>query len=54
MKRIFFLGAVVAALMTGGASTTLAQTEVSLLAPNPFRGTLNKVAGGFEPKTGQN
>lgn len=52
MKRIFFLGAVVAALMTGGASTTLAQTEVSLLAPNPFRGTLNKVAGGFEPKTG--
>ena len=38
--------------MTGGASTTLAQTEVSLLAPNPFRGTLHTVAGGFEPKTG--
>ena len=52
MKRIFFLGAVVAALMPGGAPITLAQTEVSLLAPNPFRGTLNKVAGGFEPKTG--
>ena len=52
MRRIFFLGAVVAALMPGGASITLAQTEVSLLAPNPFRGTLNKVAGGFEPKTG--
>jgi molybdate transport system substrate-binding protein len=52
MKRIFFLGAVVAALMPGAASIGLAQTEVSLLAPNPFRGTLNKVAGGFEPKTG--
>jgi molybdate transport system substrate-binding protein len=52
VKRIFFLGAVVAALMSGGASMPLAQTEVSLLAPNPFRGTLNKVAGGFEPKTG--
>jgi len=52
VTRNFFLGAVVAALMSGGAPITLAQTEVSLLAPNPFRGTLNKVAGGFEPKTG--
>jgi len=52
VKRIFFLGAVVAALMPGGASITLAQTEVSLLAPNPFRRTLDKVSGGFEPKTG--
>ncbi len=30
----------------------LAQTEVSLLAPNPFRRTLDKVTGGFEPRTG--
>ena len=52
MKRIFFLGAVVAALMAGAASITLAQTEVSLLAPNPFRRTLDKVSGGFEPQTG--
>ena len=52
MKRVFFLAAVVAAWLPGGASMALAQTEVSLLAPNPFRGTLNKVTGGFEPKTG--
>ena len=52
MKRVFFLAAVVAALLPGGASPALAQTEVSLLVPNPFRRTLDKVAGGFEPKTG--
>jgi molybdate transport system substrate-binding protein len=51
VKRVFLLGAVVAALMPG-ASMTLAQTEVSLLAPNPFRRTLDKVTGGFEPRTG--
>jgi molybdate transport system substrate-binding protein len=51
MKRVFFLGSM-AAVMLGAASVALAQTEVSLLAPNPFRGTLDKVAGGFEPKTG--
>src|SRR5436190_263705 len=38
--------------MCGGASVPLAQTEVSLLAPNPFRRTLDKVTAGFEPKTG--
>ena len=52
MKRVFFLVAVVAALLPGGASVALAQTEVSLLVPNPFRRTLDKVSGGFEPKTG--
>ena len=51
MKSVFFLGSM-AAVMLGAASVALAQTEVSLLAPNPFRGTLDKVAGGFEPKTG--
>jgi len=29
-----------------------AQTEVTLLAPNPIRGTLTKLLPGFEPKTG--
>ena len=29
-----------------------AQTEVTLLAPNPFRGPLDKVVAGFESKTG--
>ena len=52
MKRVFFLAAVVAALLPGAASMARAQTEVSLLVPNPFRRTLDKVAGGFEPKTG--
>jgi molybdate transport system substrate-binding protein len=41
-----------AALMLGGAAMAWAQTEVSLLAPNPFRRTLAKVTGGFEPRTG--
>jgi molybdate transport system substrate-binding protein len=52
VKRVLFLAAVVAALLPGGTSMALAQTEVSLLVPNPFRRTLDKVAGGFEPKTG--
>src|SRR5687767_16007618 len=50
--RVFFLAAVVTALLPGGVSMALAQSEVSLLVPNPFRRTLDKVAGGFEPKTG--
>src|SRR3954463_14619530 len=41
-----------AALIPGVAAIVRAQTEVSLLAPNPFRRTLDKVSGGFEPKTG--
>ena len=52
VRKVFLLAAVVAVLLPGGASTPLAQTGVSLLAPNPFRRTLDKVAGGFEPKTG--
>jgi molybdate transport system substrate-binding protein len=38
--------------MLCSAATARAQTEVTLLAPNPFRRTLDKVTGGFEPKTG--
>lgn len=52
MRRNFWLAALVGALLLGVASPAHAQTEVTLLAPNPFRRTLDKVAGGFEPKTG--
>src|SRR3954469_12344376 len=34
------------------ASTARAQTEVTLLAPNPFRGVLQEYVKGFEPQSG--
>ena len=51
MKYLFSLVAAVA-LLLGISSTMRAQTEVTLLAPNPFRGSLDKVAPGFQSKTG--
>ena len=50
MKYILSLAAIGTLLL--GISTARAQTEVSLLVPNPFRGTLNKVVPGFESKSG--
>ena len=41
-----------AALLLGISSSARAQSEVTLLAPNPFRGALNKVVPGFDSKTG--
>jgi molybdate transport system substrate-binding protein len=38
--------------LLGIAASARAQTEVTLLAPNPIRRTLDKVVAGFEPKTG--
>jgi molybdate transport system substrate-binding protein len=43
---------IIGALLFVISSAARAQTEVSLLAPNPVRGTLRKVVPGFEPKTG--
>ncbi len=42
----------VGALLLGISSSACAQTEVSLLVPNPFRGSLDKLVPGFESKTG--
>jgi molybdate transport system substrate-binding protein len=43
---------VIGALLFAISSTAGAQTEVSLLVPNPVRGTLTKVVPSFETKTG--
>ena len=51
MKYLFSLAAV-AALLFGISSSACAQTQVTLLVPNPFRGSLDKVVPGFESKTG--
>jgi molybdate transport system substrate-binding protein len=51
VKRLFQLLAVCAVLISVSASAK-AQTEVTLLAPNPFRRTLDKMISGFESKTG--
>src|SRR5580765_3539587 len=51
VKYLFSLVAA-GALLLGISSTMRAQTEVTLLAPNPFRGSLDKVAPGFQSKTG--
>jgi molybdate transport system substrate-binding protein len=42
----------IGALLLGISSSARAQTEVTLLAPNPFRGSLDKLVAGFESKTG--
>lgn len=51
MKYLFSLFAA-AVLLLGLSLSARAQTEVTLLVPNPFRGSLDKVAPGFEGKTG--
>jgi len=51
VKYLFSLLAT-SALFLGFASSAGAQTEVTLLAPNPIRRSIDKVAPGFEPKTG--
>ena len=42
----------VVALLLGISFSARAQTEITLLAPNPVRSAITKVAPGFEPKTG--
>jgi molybdate transport system substrate-binding protein len=42
----------VLALILAASSGVSAQTEVTLLAPNPYRRTLDKLVTGFEMKTG--
>ena len=44
--------AVVVALALGIPSTTRAQTEITLLSPNPIETTINKLVADFEAKTG--
>lgn len=39
-------------LLLGISSGACAQAQVTLLVPNPFRGSLDKLAPGFEGKTG--
>jgi molybdate transport system substrate-binding protein len=51
MKRLSIWLALTAFLLTA-TSSARAQTEVSLLAPNPFRGVLQEYVAGFEGKTG--
>jgi molybdate transport system substrate-binding protein len=51
VKYLFTLAAV-GALLVGISSSAQAQTEVTLLVPNPFRGSLDKLVPGFESKTG--
>ena len=50
MKYLFSLAAI-GALLLGISSSARAQSEVTLLAPNPIRGALDKVAPGFDGKT---
>ncbi len=51
MKSLILSVAAIA-LLFGIVPSGRAQTEVTLLAPNPIRGALDKVAPGFEGKTG--
>jgi molybdate transport system substrate-binding protein len=51
VKYLFSLVAA-CALLLGISLSACAQTEVTLLAPNPFRRSLDKVVLGFESKTG--
>jgi molybdate transport system substrate-binding protein len=51
VKSLLSLAAVIAVLL-GISPNARAQTEVTLLAPNPFRRTLDKVVSGFGTKTG--
>ena len=51
MKYLFSFVTIVA-LLLGISSGARAQTEVTLLVPNPFRGSLDKLVPGFESKIG--
>src|SRR5690348_2290938 len=51
VKHLFSLLAL-GALLLSMSSSAHSQTEVTLLVPNPFRGSLDKLVGGFESKTG--
>lgn len=51
MKYLFLLAAL-GALLLGISSSARAQTKVTLLVPNPFRGSLDKLVPGFESKRG--
>lgn len=51
MKYLFSLVAV-GMLLLGISLSASAQTEVSLLVPNPFRGSVDKLIPDFESKTG--
>jgi len=50
--KYLFSFVAIGALLLGISSSTRAQTEVTLLVPNPFRGSLDKLVPGFETKTG--
>ena len=50
--KYLFSFVAIGALLLGISSSAQAQTEVTLLGPNPFRGTLTKLVTGFESKTG--
>jgi molybdate transport system substrate-binding protein len=43
---------VAAAVLLGVVCTTSAQTEITLLSPNPIEETINKVVADFQAKTG--
>jgi len=45
-------GAVVVALALGVPSSARAQSEITLLSPNPIEATINKLVADFEAKTG--
>ena len=51
MKRVFSWAAV-CVLLLGISPSVHGQTEVTLLAPNPVRRTIDKLIAGFESKTG--
>jgi len=49
--KYFMACVVIGAVLLSISPSARAQTEVTLLAPNPFRGSLDKVAAGFDSKT---
>ena len=51
MKYLFWLMAV-GAIVLGIAASAHAQTEISVLVPNPFRRSFNTLIEGFESQTG--
>jgi molybdate transport system substrate-binding protein len=50
MRHIWLVA--ISALLLGFSLSAYPQTEVTLLVPNPFRGSLDKLVPGFESKTG--
>src|SRR5215208_3537219 len=50
--KILFSAAVALALALGLPSTMRAQSEITLLSPNPIETTINKLIADFEAKTG--